>query len=448
VSGEHSGNSGLPPWARSIDRAGAGAALAQFGTAAMAAPAAPVVESIGPIWLLLAALLGAVIAIAAFVIAARARTTADNNANRQALANAADWYWRTNGELLIRQLHPGRRKLDWLDRRNLIGRPPWQILPGLEAPAPVARAITARAPFYDELIACPHNGATRIVALSGTPIFGRDGDFAGYAGTARDVTEAAQALTQSFAVPSEQLEQLRNAHEERTHQLELAVKELDSFSHSVSHDLRAPLRVVDGFATIVLEDYGATGKPLDELGREHLKRIISAGQRMNSMIDTLLTLSRMTSRDIEREHVNLSQLARELAEELRAQDPARSIGFSIADGLTAEGDRTLLRLVLQNLLGNAAKYSSKNPQAHVAFGTAVQNGVPVFFVNDNGAGFDMRFADKLFGLFQRFHSQSEFPGTGVGLATVQRIVRKHGGRIWAESEPGKGATFFFTLWER
>jgi len=222
------------------------------------------------------------------------------------------------------------------------------------------------------------------------------------------------------------------------------VKELDSFSHSVSHDLRAPLRVVDGFANIVLEDYG---EQLDDLGREHLKRIIAAGTRMNAMIDTLLSLSRMTSREIECERVDLSRLARELADELRAQDPARTTGFVLADGLVCDGDRTLLRLVLQNLMGNAWKFSAKVAQPRVEFGSRAENGKPVYFVRDNGAGFDMRFAEKMFGLFQRFHSSNEFPGTGVGLATVQRIVRKDGGRIWADSQPGQGATFFFTLWE-
>jgi signal transduction histidine kinase len=212
----------------------------------------------------------------------------------------------------------------------------------------------------------------------------------------------------------------------------------------VSHDLRAPLRVVDGFANIVLEDYG---ERLDDLGREHLKRIVAAGQRMNAMIDTLLSLSRMTSREIERERVDMSRLARELADELRAQDPARTTDFVLADAVVVDGDRTLLRLVLQNLLGNAWKFSGKMAQPRVEFGTREENGRMVCFVRDNGAGFDMRFAEKMFGLFQRFHSSNEFPGTGVGLATVQRIVRKHGGRIWADSQPGQGATFFFTLWE-
>jgi len=243
---------------------------------------------------------------------------------------------------------------------------------------------------------------------------------------------------------------------DRIRELDNAGRELDSLAHSVSHDLRAPLRVVDGFATIVLEDYGDRGKPLDDLGRDHLRRIVAAGQRMNSMIDTLLNLSRMTSRELASERVDLSQIARELSDDLRddmrAREPARSIEFVIAPGLRADGDPTLLRLVLQNLLGNAAKFTAKNRDARVEVGCKDEGESAAFFVRDNGAGFDMRFAEKMFGMFQRLHSANEFPGTGVGLATVRKIVQRHGGRVWAESIPapaeGHGATFYFTLWEK
>lgn len=245
----------------------------------------------------------------------------------------------------------------------------------------------------------------------------------------------------------------------RTRECEDAARELDSLAHSVSHDLRAPLRIVDGFATIVLEDYGDRGKQLDDLGRDHLRRIVAAGQRMNTMIDTLLNLSRMTSRELSHERVDLSQIARELSDDLRddmrAREPARSIEFVIAPSVRVDGDPTLLRLVLQNLLGNAAKFSAKTRLARVEFGRnsnvdGAEN-YAVFFVRDNGAGFDMRFAEKMFGMFQRLHSSNEFAGSGVGLATVQKIIRRHGGRIWAEAVPapteGHGATFYFTLWE-
>jgi len=242
---------------------------------------------------------------------------------------------------------------------------------------------------------------------------------------------------------------------ERTREINNASRELESLAHSVSHDLRAPLRVVDGFATIVLEDYGDRGKPLDDLGRDHLRRIVAASQRMNTMIDTLLNLSRMTSRELARERVDLSQIARELSDDLRddvrARAPARSIEFVVAPGVKADGDPTLLRLVLQNLLGNAAKFSARQRDARVEFGCNDDSGSAVFFVRDNGAGFDMRFAEKMFGMFQRLHSANEFEGTGVGLATVRKIVGRHGGRVWAEAvaapSEGHGATFYFTLWE-
>jgi light-regulated signal transduction histidine kinase (bacteriophytochrome) len=260
------------------------------------------------------------------------------------------------------------------------------------------------------------------------------------------------------AVPDADLaalqKELAGAHRalaERTRELDNAMRELDSFAYSVSHDLRAPLRIVDGFATIVLEDYGDRGKALDEVGRDHLRRIVAAGQRMNTMIDTLLGLSRMTSRELQRDRVDLSQIARELSDDLRAQDATRTVEFVVAPNLRVDGDPTLLRLVLQNLLGNAYKFTAKNRAARIEVGACPDGAALAYFVKDNGAGFDMRYAAKMFGLFQRMHSANEFPGTGVGLATVQKIVRRHGGRVWAEAisapNDGHGATFYFTLWE-
>jgi signal transduction histidine kinase len=364
-------------------------------------------------------------------------------AARLALAAGADWQWQCDAELKVIEVQLGQRPLAALDARALVGRKPWQIGPDTQAPAALLTPIAARAAFFDVAVTAGEGAGQQTFVLSALPLVTADGHFAGYAGVAREVT-ALLANAHAAAAPPKELVQLEVLHAERTRQLEVAVKELDSFSHSVSHDLRAPLRVVDGFANIVLEDYG---EQLDELGREHLKRIVAAGQRMNAMIDTLLSLSRMTSREIDRERVDLSRLAHELADELRAQEPARATEFVLTDGLVVDGDRTLLRLVLQNLLGNAWKFSAKVARPRVEFAARAEDGRTVYLVRDNGAGFDMRFAEKMFGLFQRFHSSNEFPGTGVGLATVQRIVRKHGGRIWADSQPGQGATFFFTLWE-
>lgn len=221
-----------------------------------------------------------------------------------------------------------------------------------------------------------------------------------------------------------------------------ASAEAAAFSYTVSHDLRAPLRVVEGFARILKEDYG---RQLDRIGNDHLDRVLAAGARMNTMIDAMLSLARLSSQPLARQPVDLSQLAHFVVEELRRSQPQRVVETTIEPGLSVVGDPTLLRLVLENLLSNAWKYTARCECARIWLASRPHDGRRVFEVGDNGAGFDMRSADRLFGLFQRLHSQSEFPGTGVGLASVQRIVRRHGGAIWAESAPGQGARFSFTI---
>ena len=218
--------------------------------------------------------------------------------------------------------------------------------------------------------------------------------------------------------------------------------ENETFSFTLSHDLRAPIRVVEGFTRIVKEDYG---RQLDRVGNDHLDRVLGAAARMNLMIDALLTLARLSQQPLVRQRVNLSQLAGYVVDDLRRSAPERSADIDIEPQLSAWGDPTLLRLVLENLLGNAWKYTGRCTQTQISLQTATQGGRSAFVVRDNGAGFDMRSADRLFGLFQRLHSASDFPGHGVGLASVRRIVRRHGGDIWAESEPGRGAAFYFTL---
>jgi len=221
-------------------------------------------------------------------------------------------------------------------------------------------------------------------------------------------------------------------------------KELESFSYSVSHDLRAPLRSIDGFSQALVEDYP---DKLDEQGKDYLQRVRSSTQRMGELIDDLLKLSRVTRSEIKLEMVNLSTLAQSIATEVQKTQPERQVEFVITPGLSAKGDEHLLRLLLENLLGNAWKFTAKHPQARIAFGSTRVDGKQVFFVRDDGAGFDMTYADKLFAPFQRLHSASEFPGIGIGLATAQRIINRHGGRVWAEGEIEKGATFYFTLVE-
>jgi DNA-binding response OmpR family regulator len=219
-------------------------------------------------------------------------------------------------------------------------------------------------------------------------------------------------------------------------------KELEAFSYSVSHDLRAPLRSIQGFSTILLQDCGDTLKPDN---RETLGRIIAASNRMDQLIEGLLNLSRLTRAELRREPVDLSRLGREVVEELRQSNGARDVECVIPDRLTAAGDPTLLRLVLQNLLGNAWKFTRQRGRARIELGVAEESGESVYFVKDNGAGFDMAHADGLFSPFQRLHPATDFPGIGIGLATVQRIVDRHGGRVWADGAPGQGATMYFTL---
>jgi PAS domain S-box-containing protein len=229
---------------------------------------------------------------------------------------------------------------------------------------------------------------------------------------------------------------------ERTRELQRMVNELEAFSYSVSHDLRAPLRTLHGFSGILLSDYA---DQLDDEGKRLLRRIQTSSQYMGELIDNLLNLSRVTRADFKKTHVDLSSVARSIAADLVEQNPQRQIQFEIADDMLVEGDTNLLRIALTNLIGNAGKFTEHCEQAVIQIGEENQNGVRVFFVRDNGAGFDMRYAKNIFGPFNRLHSTDEFPGTGIGLSIVQRIVTRHGGRVWAEAEVDQGACFYFTL---
>jgi len=258
-----------------------------------------------------------------------------------------------------------------------------------------------------------------------------DGRLLGFAKVTRDMTEKREA--------ARRIEELNEDLRRRAAELAAANEELESFSYSVSHDLRAPLRSIDGFGQALLED---AGPALSDAARRDLDRIRAAARRMGELIDALLDLSRVGRRPLRRETVDLSSLASAIADELRRTEPGRRVEFEIAENVRGEGDETLLRLVLQNLIANAWKFTAGREPARIAFGIGEDG---AYYVRDNGAGFDMAYAGHLFAPFHRLHGAAEFPGTGIGLATVDRIVRRHAGRVWADGEVGKGATFHFTL---
>lgn len=276
-----------------------------------------------------------------------------------------------------------------------------------------------------------HSGAYRWVLGRALPVWDEDGKIIRWMGTCTDIDDQKRAA-----------ELLEQRVRERTAELEAANKELEAFSYSVSHDLRAPLRGIDGFSEAVISLYADR---LDEQGQDFLRRIRAAIQRMGQLIDEMLTLSRVTRREMQRTEVDLSALVRAIADDLLTKEPERQVTFHIEPGLKAKADPVLLRTTLENLLGNAWKFTSKRENSNIIFGSQNRSGQTVFFVKDNGAGFNMEYGKKLFVAFQRLHRQTEFPGTGIGLATVQRVIHRHGGRVWGEGKEGEGATFYFTL---
>lgn len=255
---------------------------------------------------------------------------------------------------------------------------------------------------------------------------------------AEEVTERARSEVEVIRLNAE----LEGRVRQRTAQLEAANHELEAFGYSVSHDLRAPLRAIDGFSQALIEDLPDI---IPEEGRRYLDRIRSSTQRMGQLIEDLLNLSRVSRGSLVHQPVDMSEIARQVASDLQQREEKRVVKVTVSDGMDTHGDARLLRALLENLIGNAWKFTSRTEDAQIDIGALHDGEATTYFVRDNGAGFDMAYADKLFGAFQRLHSANEFPGTGIGLATVQRIVNRHGGRIWAEAKIGEGATFFFTL---
>lgn len=265
-----------------------------------------------------------------------------------------------------------------------------------------------------------------------------DGRVARIVGTCVDITGRKHAEDESTRLKSELEERVRS----RTAELQASLGELESFSYSVSHDLRSPLRAINGYSHLLLAEYAAA---LDENGQTYLKRICAATERMGGLIDNLLALSRISLAETRTERVDLSRIAEDVLAGLREHQPERDLSVVVEPGLVAEGDPSLLRVLLENLLANAWKFTGRIDRPEIEFGRCESERGKPFFVRDNGAGFDLAFADKLFKPFQRMHAANDFPGSGIGLATVKRVVERHGGRLWVDAAVGRGATFYFTL---
>jgi PAS domain S-box-containing protein len=355
---------------------------------------------------------------------------------------SADWFWEQDENYRFTMLSGNLLKHTGVGIEARLGKTRWDI-PALnltESDWDAHRAVLdARQPFSDFEMQRPDSGGRQHwVSISGMPMFDATGKFLGYRGVGRDITERKRAESALARLNAD----LEARIAERTAELARSNQDLESFSYSVAHDLRAPLRVIVGFGRLILEDHGSR-LPADALG--NLQRVLASASRMGRMIDDLLQLSRLARQPLSLASVDIAAFSRELIAELAGTEPARSVSVVAPDSLPAVGDTSLLKVALQNLLGNAWKFTSGAQQTRIEIGEAQTVHGRAFFVRDNGAGFDMAYAGRLFKVFQHLHSGSEFEGTGVGLATVKRIIRRHEGRIWAESAPGLGATFYFTL---
>jgi PAS domain S-box-containing protein len=342
---------------------------------------------------------------------------------------------------IITDWNPGAGALFGFPANEAIGRPMTFIFPPelvSEEADILARIGRGESLNHYQTVRLRKDGRRVDVSVTISPILNRAGKIVGASTVARDITDAKRAEAEILKLNAE----LEVRVEQRTAELAAANKELEAFSYSVSHDLRAPLRAINGFAGIVLEDYGPQ---LPDEARHYLERVRHGGKQMGKLIDDLLAFARLSRQPLNRVPVNVNQLVKEVLADLNLPAAGRPIEIRLGDLPPCQGDPSLLRQVWINLLSNAVKYSRDRQPAIIEVGFERTNGEPVYFVRDNGVGFSMQYAAKLFGVFQRLHRPDEFEGTGVGLAIVQRVVHRHGGRVWATAEPGLGAMFSFTV---
>lgn len=374
--------------------------------------------------------------------------------------------WLMDRDLHILRANETARRLFAQTAEEMTGRYCWEVVHGAEAPipeCPIVRAKKSRKRESTEIFI-----AEKWYRATVDPILDNQRRFAGAVHTMTDISESRKAEEEIRRLNRELerkiADQTRDLRDNQTallnlvddlnenaknltminESLEEVNRELASFSYSVSHDLRAPLRTIDGFSNALIEDYGDR---LDAEGKKYLERILSAAQQMNRLIDDLLSLSRVMKSDFYRQDFDISAMTREIAADLQQQSPSGKLEMVIQDGITVNADQRMMRIVMTNLLDNARKFTGKLETPRVEFGSFVQNNETILFVRDNGVGFSMAYADKVFMPFERLHRADEFPGTGVGLATVQRVIQRHNGRIWAEAQEEKGAIFYFTLGE-
>lgn len=355
---------------------------------------------------------------------------------------SSDWFWEQDAAFRFTLLSGELVTKGGFLIANSLGKCRWELpVEGVSDDGWVQhRAYLERhEPFQDFVYRIRlDSGEYRWYSINGKPFFNPDGSFRGYRGTGYDITERKLA-EEGIRHLNETLEQRVL---ERTAELEVSNRELEAFSYSVSHDLRAPLRALDGFSYLLKEEYADR---LDAAGQEYLSRIRDASQRMGTLIDDLIELARISRLEMKRVELDLTVLAVEVADSLREQAPQRKVTLDMTPDLRANADPVLAKALIDNLLRNAWKFTAEREAARIEVGCMAKDGETVFFIRDDGAGFDQTYADKLFKPFQRLHDAKRFPGTGIGLATVMRVVSRHGGRVWAEGVPEQGAAFYFTL---